>query len=399
MRKNIDIFVVSTVLFISSLFSADVFSAEDRYKRITEALDRIEHEVNQALIQTSRLQEVSQPIIPEPAYVEQISLPENKSPKNTMVSKKENTLPFYALTEEQRRKIRKGLMLKDNIYTVWGFQTGYIKGDSTYHINFDGGASELEFPLDTVLVGFKGGILYMRNGEDPEIYPEWVSLNISWMTSASHTGKMKDSDWIDGDGHPGKDIYSESSTDLNAVLFDINFVYNFWRHKNFVLGLVGGYRHYTYNYEVFDTNQVGYGPYHPAYTGYVPGDTLSYSVKYKLPYMGIKARLSFNNKLILSFLGGYSPEAKATDRDDHLLRAKLSIAKCTGEGYFLHFDSKFHMAPYVFINLGGDYTKIATTGIQHQSFYAGPFMGTTYDVSDWIKTSSWLAYLSFDYLI
>src|SRR4030042_4472082 len=91
-----------------------------------------------------------------------------------------------------------------------GIQSGYLKGDTTYHIDFPGGASELEFPLETYLVGPE----LVWGYRNPQKQDQFV-FKIKWLRNIDNgSGKMKDSDWVERGGPPRPDIYSESDIEL-----------------------------------------------------------------------------------------------------------------------------------------------------------------------------------------
>jgi outer membrane protease len=278
----------------------------------------------------------------------------------------------------------------------FGLQFGAFKGDTTYRISFDGGESELEFPLEAYLLGVNLGWGY-RNAQKQEI----VRGNLKWLTNVSDgKGVMKDSDWIDDDAsflgipgydHPGKDIYSESDIKLRAHIVDINVAYNFWPTKYFSIGPLMGYRYQFYKYDVSDTNQVGYDLYDP-FTAYVRGKTLEYEVTYHIPYFGLSSDLLFGKRFKTNLWAGYSPWAFAKDRDDHLLRYKLSEGETDGYAFIGNLNLNWNFATHFYLSVGGEYMKIHTTGTQDQSFYAGPYYGWTAEVDDKITSEHWLLY-------
>lgn len=264
-------------------------------------------------------------------------------------------------------------------------QFGYLKGDTTYHISFPGGASELEFPLKTYLLGPEIGWIY-KNAQGQEK----LRVKVKWLTNIGQgSGKMKDSDWIDDDGQPGLDIYSASDIELEANIVHVNGIYNFWLFKNLSIGPMLGYKYQNFKYDVSNTNQVGYGIYAPLFTAYVPGKTLEYEVTYHIPYFGLNSDILFGKKFLANLNVGYTPWAFANDRDDHILRYKLSKADTQGPAYVGSLHVSWNFLTHLFLTLAGEYMKIDTKGTQHQSFYAGPFVGTTFDVDDKITSQQW----------
>ena len=272
------------------------------------------------------------------------------------------------------------------LYLDVGLQSAYFKGDTTYHIDFPGGASELEFPLKTFLLGPNVGLSY-KNKQNQEKF----RLNVKWLTNIDDgSGKMKDSDWIDGDGHSGLDIYSESKIKLKANIIDVNLIYNFWPIKQLSIGPMLGYKYQNFAYDVTDLNQVGYGPYDPGFTGSVSGNVLDYKVTYHIPYFGLSSDILLGKKFQANIKLGYAPWASAKDRDDHILRYKISEGDTDGYAYYANLNANWNFLPHWFLGVGGEYMKIHTTGTQHQYFYAGPLVGITYDVDDIITSEQWL---------
>lgn len=272
------------------------------------------------------------------------------------------------------------------LYLDVGLQSAYFKGDTTYHIDFPGGASELEFPLKTFLLGPEVGLSY-KNPQNQEK----IRLNVKWLTNIDDgSGKMKDSDWLDGDGHSGLDIYSESKIKLKANIIDANLIYNFWPIKQLSIGPMLGYKYQKFEYDVSDVDQVGYGPYAPGSTGSVSGKVLDYKVTYHIPYFGLSSDVLLGKKFQANIKLGYTPWATAKDRDDHILRYKLSEGDTDGYACFANLNANWNFLPHWFLGVGGEYMKIHTTGTQHQYFYAGPSVGKTYDVDDKTTSEQWL---------
>lgn len=279
------------------------------------------------------------------------------------------------------------------LYLDLGFQFGYMYGDTTYRISFPGGASQLEFPLKTFFLGPQIVWGY-KNAWGLDKF----RLQAKWFTNVGRgSGKMKDSDWIDGDGQPGLDIYSESKIKLRAHIVDVNLLYNFWPVKFWSIGPMLGYRYQHYKYDVSDTNQIGLGIYAPLYTVSVSGKTLKYKVTYSFPYFGLNSDILFGKKFQINMNAGYTPWAFAKDRDDHLLRYKLNVGDADGWAFVANVKGSWNFIPHWFLTLSGEYLKIRTKGTQHQFFYAGPDLGLSFDVDDKITSKQWLVSLMVTY--
>lgn len=291
------------------------------------------------------------------------------------------------------------------IFTKITPELRYIKGDTTYHISFDEtwangghGESELEFPIDNLMIGI--GLVVGSKHEKTGQTMGQFSLTLLY-TPSGDAGTMKDSDWIENDAafgetsHAGKDLYTESDAHLTGMIFDINYAYHFRYNNSWTLGPMLGFRHQKFEYDV-----TGGGGMYWTTPVFLEGKLLDYEVTYSIPYIGLSSNLLFgkNNQFQFNSTFSYSDWAKASDRDDHILRYKLAEGDCDGEAYLVNLtgDWKFH--PDWILSLGAEYVDIDTSGSQHQGYYAGPYTGTTLDVNDEITFSYWSAMLRISYI-
>jgi outer membrane protease len=271
---------------------------------------------------------------------------------------------------------------------AFGYGIGYLNGNTLYHISvYDatgGIESELEFPLNTVLFGLEGGYV-SKNAKGQDEF----RIGLQWFTNIdSGSGKLKDSDWLtdnfdiqappsppyppnSGYPHPGLDIYSESDIALKANIIDLRGSYNNWISDNLSIGPLGGFLYQNYQFDASNVNQVGYGPWAPGYTGSASGLVLTYEVTYAIPYLGIHSEILVSRSFQAAFDLGYSPWAAAEDKDDHILRKKLSRAKTTGSAYLATITAQWHIEDNDFVLIRGQYLGIKTTGTQTQTFYDG----------------------------
>jgi hypothetical protein len=288
------------------------------------------------------------------------------------------------------------------LYTtrVLALHSGFLTGYTKYHINFDGGASELEFPLDVPVWGVKGILGYKTVTSDRN---EKARLTFTYLTNTSQdAGKMKDSDLIDDDismmhyiygiditqNHDGVDIYSESGSELRAELLALDYFYNIYPDQLISFGPLAGYQMHKFKYRIYNTVQVGYGPYAPIAGGAVSSKTMDYNVQYEIIYLGVGLISGDIEKVTFNAGFGYSPWAKARDRDDHVQRKKLSEADAQGSAYIFKGDAEWHFASQWSLQASGQYQKSNLDGKQHQTFYDDPDLADVVnDVDDKISAS------------
>ena len=261
-----------------------------------------------------------------------------------------------------------------------GAGLGLMNGNTKYHISsYDatgGIESELEFPLSSTFFALEGS-LASKDSKNRDLF----TARLRWLTSImSPSGTMKDSDWLSdsidivlvGQAHPGIDIYSTSQAELNANILDLRATASFWPTDKVAIGPLGGFLYEKFKYDVSNLNQVGFGPYAPGATGTVLGSVLTYEVTYTALYVGGRAEGRFENGLRASVDLGYSPWASAKDKDNHLLRYKLSEGDTTGSAYFAELSGTWQFDVQNSVALEGRYRKITTTGPQTQTWYFAP---------------------------
>jgi hypothetical protein len=290
-----------------------------------------------------------------------------------------------------------------NFFTEIGAETRYVQGDSTYRISgvdsqLGSWASELEFPLNNIMAGISL-ITGSRHGKNPSQTKARFSL--TWLRVVKEAaGIMKDSDWVENDAafgeapHAGTDIYTESDAQLLGTIFDVNYAYHFRLNNSWSLGPMVGVRYQELEYDIY-----GYRGYRYNRPISSTEKALEYEITYKIPYIGLGSDLLFgkNGQFQFHLTLAYSDWAEAEDRDDHILRYKLSEGDCEGEAYLIKVNLDWSFYPNWLLGLGAEYVDIDTIGTQHQSFYAGPFVGITYDVDNKITSTYWSTILKIAY--
>ncbi len=285
-----------------------------------------------------------------------------------------------------------GIMRGNTTYQIGGNYTG-PEGNGNLHFPI----SELKFPFDVYTANIKGGFEYNEKLRLKALFRKNITKK---------TGNMKDSDWgVPWEDPPGSetyywygpnslDIYSESKTEVNAFILDIDFTYKFL-HKNFKstsFSLYGGigYRHQDYNFECRLIRQWDYRQDAP------PGERmdavgdgrvgLTYDVTSYIPYIKIAPGLKKENVFSVEAGVGISPYTKIRDKDNHILRSKISKAECEGYSILLSLAGRLEILNPVFVEVTLDYICIDTEGKQKQ--YTNGSWSATIDQKNFSKVTS-----------
>lgn len=284
------------------------------------------------------------------------------------------------------------------IYFSLGAEAGMLSGSNLYHITvpvneMSGGVliesveSELEFPLNSAVGG-----LNMSLGKKEK----W-SVDASFRINLTrNTGKTLDSDWFTANGVRDLFVYSESDTDMkHAYLLDARASYFIVSEGNIRIGPVAGYKYQDFAFDVENLFQTDLS------TGYVmaiPGTVATYDVTYGMPYAGIALDLrpddfdSFALKLT-----GIFGWAFTEDKDDHILRSKMSVSEADGPFYEIDAVGDFTLSERLAFYLSLEYLKLKAQGTQTQTFYATTteaVAGTTFSGIDYYAESTQLSALA-----
>jgi len=273
-----------------------------------------------------------------------------------------------------------GLLHGDTTYQIGG-NTVYSDGSrETIHFPL----SELEFPINTYMLSISGTIEFSQQLTG--------TIGIK-KTIADDSDKLKDSDW--GVWHIGGelphnsstcsptlctadtlDIYSESDATLDAFIFDINLRYKFpdSKFKKSSLGLFAGvgYRYEYFDYEVSDLDQ--WYPSFEDYFGfdfgheYASSTVLTYDIHYNIAYIEAGASMELSKFIEIDASIGFSPLVYVKDRDNHLLRDKISRGELYGHAMLYSLNLTGNIRGNWFATIHVDYTSIDTDGEQKQYF-------------------------------
>ncbi len=267
-----------------------------------------------------------------------------------------------------------------------------MSGNTTYQIGgkieTSEGKDELHFPLSELK--FPLNVYFISLESDVELYDR-ICLNLNLDKNITDdAGKMKDSDWgvpfeypYAGSGYYAwygakhKDIYSESDTEIEALIFDINVMYKIFNIRpggsgvavSFSAGL--GYLYQRFDFVCVLLRQWDLRPDVPDdQNSDFEGDGrvgIKYNVRSHVPYLNIGIKVDIRQKIVFDASFGYSPYAMVRDRDNHVLRSKISKAECEGTAIMASGGISYFIARPVFIRAGLDYMSVDTEGWETQT--------------------------------
>lgn len=250
-------------------------------------------------------------------------------------------------------------------------ETGRIDGDTTYVISGEqsgGFKSELIFPIEQQIMKLKFELPFDKYRME--------SINFSLLKNIEdESGTFIDSDWLYSYSSE-KAIYSESDSYLDFYAADlaVEFApfYTSAAGNNF-LQLKAGYQKQDYDFDVQNLEQIDY---RTGSESIVPGQVLTYQIEYSFPYLALnwskqaRQNKGWNYQVSL----GFSPFLKAEDRDDHVLRDKLSYIEADGEALLAEVALGYDLNSSFSIFAAWDYLSLEADGSQVQKNYSGDIL-------------------------
>ena len=234
--------------------------------------------------------------------------------------------------------------------------------------------SQLEFPLDGFSVG--GALRYTVDPQNPM---PWV-IRVGVSTNLTEPkGIMRDRDWT----NYWSDVYlpavievsnTESDVTMNSVSLEAEVSKVIATNDKTEFRLFGGFRYQWFDQEVIGFKGYQYNPRGDTMVTFdVPGlRGIDYTVSFYIPNAGLGAAMSLGEKASIAAHGAYALVI-AKDRDDHLLRKKLSTASVTGNGFIGGADVTIEMsrgrATPVYLTLSGEFVYLSASGTQTQMYY------------------------------
>ena len=273
-------------------------------------------------------------------------------------------------------------------------ETGF--GTSSYFLDVNDGSygiqSLLEFPLDSVYVGAEARLALPEQN---------IRLGLRLLTTlGAPRGLMYDYDWDYQVGDPPIPFsYTESNLKYRSFDLDLTGDLLLLEGGYRRLYLRGGYRFLAAHQLITDYEGWQYRideEYDPDWdtdtteeylrVGIASNqDAIDYLILFHIASVGLRAETEFPRSIRLGIegapLGGFF-----FDRDDHLLRNKLSTGRGIGYGYRLGADLEIDFDTHAserrfYLRLYGSYSWFFSPGVQEQSWYGddnGTPAGTTY---------------------
>ena len=231
--------------------------------------------------------------------------------------------------------------------------------------------SRLKFPIDAAVLKGTGRFVFSEKWQ----IDGSVATNIT-----EETGDMKDYDWLHPEDPDQLDIYSESDTEMRALLIDIRGTYLFLDrislnpHKEtsakFSMAMGLGFRYQYFDFAVFDTtqwNHVSNSEYMTA--SFYSGKTLTYEAEYQIPYVSVDFALKASPKLTLESRIDLSPFMQFRDWDHHLLTSRTQEADhgWNGHAVFTTFSGRYDLGSHWFAQADVQMGYLQSSGRATQS--------------------------------
>jgi len=278
-----------------------------------------------------------------------------------------------------------------------------FSGDTTYRIGYpvdfvNFGTyegyfpfSQLEFPLDVYMLSLGGSM---------EFSDRWKASLTIQTNITDDPGLMEDSDWgVPFEDPPGLgrwwwygpkslDIYSTSDTELDAMIWDINFGYTIYKAPKLSLTIGGGYLHQNFDFKCRLIRQ--YSPSGLSGYDYV-GDgsvALKYEITYDIPYLEVGIQSNVNNKFSVGASLGYSPFVTVEDKDQHLLRNKINRGDLEGDALLFSVKGRYNIFTNWFLTFGIDYVTIETDKGNMDAYFYGIYNHTVTEEVESTQTSA-----------
>jgi hypothetical protein len=229
--------------------------------------------------------------------------------------------------------------------------------------------SRLEFPQVSLEAGAVFGLTINRGGKR-----EWLIEAAASHSTLPMSGTMYDYDWFQVPGYPKIPIsYTESDDSTVDLHASLDVAWTFSSSDTWSLALYGTYRFQDTSHA--EDSILGWQYNGSDYTLYnlSTRDVLEYSLTSHTIGLGLLGSLQPFPRFSLEMRACFTP-VYVSDRDDHVLRTKLSTASGWGMGLYSDLKAVYRfdemaggVIPYV--ALDGDVTYYVVNTVQTQYWY------------------------------
>jgi len=267
-------------------------------------------------------------------------------------------------------------------------------GDTTYQIGgnlvyADGSSqalhfplSELEWPLDIWLGRIDAG---MKIGDS------WRINGVLKKNISDPDDNMIDKDWITLSNPSQLDVYSDSNiSDFDAFIFDIDVEWAFLQRETWSLFAGIGYQYQNFDYDSQLIHQ--YSPSgRPGFDYYGDGSvSIIYEITYNMPYLLIGTDVKLIDNFTLAGSFAYAPWVDAEDKDNHVLRNRVTEGDMDGDAFMLDLSAQYNFTPSWFLVAGFHYTKIDVDGTMNVAMNGVTVITSEDETSESTQTSGYL---------
>jgi len=282
--------------------------------------------------------------------------------------------------------------------------TGYLAGDTQYQIggrvidadgvyDFHFPISELKFPLDAFMV--KGTVT-------ADFAERWSLMASAATNITDDTGNTENRDWLTPNS---LDIYSESDTEMDALLLEGKVSYMFYQWYDGHGSISGisnrniqfshfaglGYKYQRFDFEVSNLDQ--WYPTSPSTPhDLVSGLVATYEAEYQIPYLELSMEMKVAEKFLLELGVAYAPFVDFQDEDQHLLLDKVNRADhdWAGDAMFVRLKGRYNFNPHWFLELDAEAMKIESEG-ESNAYFGGVW---DHSIDHEVESEQYSAYLS-----
>jgi hypothetical protein len=268
---------------------------------------------------------------------------------------------------------------------------GYLSGYTSYVLDVGVGVdrlrSELEFPLSGIYVGGEVEFCILLDGK-----ANWrFSMGLRFAPGDPH-GTMYDTDWgYLGSGTFGIWSYTESVPAGHSFAYTLSCYRTIQRGLSWSLALVAGLNYFRHvqtidnfaGWQIVDANLT------VQEFSVVNEPALDYRVSYLAPEIGLAGNFNLSAAISTDMQLQYG-RVRATDKDDHLLRKKISEGSGWGDQVHASLSGQIQvpgqfLKRQAFLGFQFSFATLRVKGTQYQQFYeevteTDPISGEPYTI-------------------